>query len=68
MRQGYEEPRLDDFVLIRDEKKHHFTKYGAIMKISENDTKALVKTKKQPNGAWFIIPMLFPLVTLQMTQ
>ena len=32
------------------------------MTISENGTKALVKTKKQPKGSWFIVPMLFPLV------
>ena len=58
IQQRYEEPRVDDFVLIRDEKKHHFNKYGIIMKLSDNGTKALVKSKKQPKGEWFIVPML----------
>ena len=67
-RQGYSEPEIDDFVLICDEKKHNYIQYRIVMKISENGIKALVKTKKQSKGSWFIVPMLYPLVKPETRQ
>ena len=35
-----------------DEKKFFWFKYGVIIKLSPNSTKALVRTKKNMNGEW----------------
>ena len=61
-RQGSEHARKGDLVMIKDENKYFCVKYGIILKLSKNSTKALVKTKKNRNGEWFNIKMLFPLV------
>ena len=44
--QGYEIPDVDDFVIIKDEKKCNYIRYCIIMALSDNLTKALVKTKR----------------------
>ena len=62
-RQGKEVANVEDFVLIKDQIKHHFLKYGIKFKFSKNRTKALVRTKNQLDGGWFIMPTIFPLVT-----
>ena len=31
MRQGYDKPEIDDFVLIQDEKKHNYIRYGIVI-------------------------------------
>ena len=49
-RQGKEVANVGDFALIKDQNKHHFLKYGVILKFSKNRTKALVRTKNQPDG------------------
>ena len=54
--------REGDFVMVRDEKKFFWFKYGVIIKLSPNSTKALVRTKKNMNGEWFNIKLLYPLV------
>ena len=64
-RQGPQHAREGDFVMIRDENKHFWVKYGVILKFSKNVTKALVKTKAHKNGEWYTIKMLFPLVQAQ---
>ena len=51
--------------MVRDDKKHFWTKYGVILKLSENLTKALVKTKKNMNGIWYNIKMIYPLAHRQ---
>ena len=33
------------------------------MEISENRTKALVRTKTKKTGEWYILPMLIPLIS-----
>ena len=47
-RQGNLHDMEGDFVMIRDERKHFWTMYGVILKLSENKTRAYVKTKKNP--------------------
>ena len=64
-RQGSQHAREGDFVMIRDENKHFWVKYGIILKLSKNATKALVRTKKNKNGEWYTLKMLFPLVQAQ---
>ena len=64
-RQGTQHSKEGDFVMIKDENKYFWVKYGIILKLSKNATKALVKTKKNRNGEWFNIKMLFPLVQNQ---
>ena len=64
-RQGSQRAREGDFVMIRDENKHFWVKYGIILKFSKNATKALVRTKKNRNGEWYTLKMLFPLVQAQ---
>ena len=64
-RQGSQHAKEGDFVMIKDEHKHFWVKYGIILKLSKNATKALVKTKKNKNGEWFNLKMLFPLVQTQ---
>ena len=64
-RQGTQHAKEGDFVMIKDENKYFWVKYGIILKLSKNATKALVKTKKNRNGEWFNIKMLFPLVQSQ---
>ena len=64
-RQGKLHAKEVDFVMVRDDKKHFWTKYGVILKLSENSTKALVKTKKNMNGIWYNIKMLYPLAHRQ---
>ena len=64
-RQGKLHAKEGDFVMVRDEKKYFWTKYGVILKLSENSTKALVKTKKNMNGIWYNIKMLYPLAHRQ---
>ena len=54
-----------DFVMVKDEKKYFWIKYGVIIKLSPNSTKALVRTKKNMNGEWYNIKMLYPLVQSQ---
>ena len=49
-RQGNEVAAVGDFVMIKDHRKHNFLKYGIILKFSKNRTKALVRTRKEPNG------------------
>ena len=49
-RQGKLHAKEGDFVMVRDEKKYFWTKYGVILKLSENSTNALVKTIKNMNG------------------
>ena len=49
--------------MIKDHRKHHFLKYGIILKFSKNRTKALVRTKKEPDGGWYVMQMIYPLVT-----
>ena len=60
--QGLETPQVGDFVLVKDSKKYQWLKYGVILALSENKTKALVRTKAHRKGEWLIIPMLYPLV------
>ena len=60
--QGTEIPREGDFVLIKGSKKHNWVKYGVILGFSKNKTKALVRTRANRQGGWFILPMLYPLV------
>ena len=60
--QGTETPNIGDFVLVKDTKKHNWLKYGVILGLSKNGTKALVRTRSHRNGEWIIIPMLYPLV------
>ena len=64
-RQGKLHAQEGDFVMVRDDKKHFWTKYGVILKLSENSTKVLVKTKKNINGIWYNIKMLYPLAHKQ---
>ena len=59
-RQGKLHAKEGDFLMVRDEKKYFWTKYGVILKLSENSTKALVKTKKNMNGIWYNIKILYP--------
>ena len=58
-------PDVGDFVLIKDDGKFNFIKYGIIMGFSKNKKKALVRTKKENKGGWYILPMIFPLVKAQ---
>ena len=60
--QGIETPQVGDFVLVKDSKKHNWLKYGVILGLSTNRTKALVRTKAHRKGEWIIVPMLYPLV------
>ena len=60
--QGIETPQVGNFVLVKYSKKHHWLKYGVILGLSTNKTKALVRTKAHRKGEWLIIPMLYPLV------
>ena len=60
--QRTEIPNVGDFVLIKDSKKHNCVKYGVILGFSKNKTKALVRTRANRQGGWFILPMLYPLV------
>ena len=64
-RQGSLHVKEGDFVMIKDEKKYFWVKYGVILKFSKNSTKTLVKAKKNMNGESFNIKMLFPLVQSQ---
>ena len=66
--QGTEIPREGDFVLIKDKRKHNFVKYGVILGFSKNKTKALVRTKSDGQGGWYILPMLYPLVGNNMNR
>ena len=43
--QGFETPQVGDYVMIKDAKRYHWIKYGIILALSENKTKALVRTK-----------------------
>ena len=61
--QGFETPQVGDYVMIKDAKKFHWIKYGIILALSENKTKALVRTKAHKKGEWFIVPMLIPLIS-----
>jgi len=61
--QGYETPKIGDYVMVKDPKKFNWIKYGIIMEISENRTKALVRTKTKKTGEWYILPMLIPLIS-----
>ena len=61
--QGIETPQVGDFVLVKDLKKHQWLKYGVILALSTNKTKALVRTTAHRKGEWLIIPMLYPLVS-----
>ena len=63
MGQGYETPKIGDYVMVKDPKKFNWIKYGIIMAISENRTKALVRTKTKKTGEWYILPMLIPLIS-----
>ena len=45
----------------QDDRKYFWTAYGIILKISENGTRAYVKTKKNPEGIWVPVKLLFPL-------
>ena len=60
-RQGNLHAQEGDFVMIRGERKHFWTMYGVILKLSENKTKAFVKTKKNPKEIWYHIKLLYPL-------
>ena len=64
-RQGSQHAKEGDFVMIKDEHKYFWVKYGIILKLSKNATKALVKTKKNRDGEWYNLKMLFPLVQPQ---
>ena len=64
-RQGSQHAKEGDFVMIKDEHKHFSVKYGIVLKLSKNTTKAPVKTKKKRNGEWYNLKMLFPLVQTQ---
>ena len=55
-------PEVGDFVMIKDDRQYNFVKYGIILGFSKNKTKALVWTKKEKKGGWYILPMLFPLM------
>ena len=57
-----ERPAEGDFVLIKDSRKHNYVKYGIILGFSKNRTKALVRTKTEREGAWYILPFLFPII------
>ena len=61
-RQGNEMPSIGDFVMIKDHHKHNYVKYGVILGFSKDQTKALVRTQKEPNGVWYFMPLIFPLV------
>ena len=61
-RQGNEIPSIGVFVMIKDHRKHNCVKYGIILDFSKNQTKALVRTQKEPNGGWYVMPLIFPLV------
>ena len=63
-RQGNEIPSIGDFVMIKDHHKHNYVKYGIILGFSKNQTKALVRTQKQPNGGWYVRPLIFSLVKI----
>ena len=60
--QGIETPQVGDFVLVKDSKKHNWLKYGVILGLSTNRTKAMMRTRSHRNGEWIIVPMLYPLV------
>ena len=61
--QGYETPKIGDYVMVKDPKKYNWIKYGIILAISDNRTKALVRTKANKKGEWYIVPMLIPLIS-----
>ena len=61
-RQGNLTAAEGDFVLLRDDRKFFWTSYGIILKMSDNGTRAFVKTKKHPKGTWVPVKLLFPLV------
>ena len=61
-KQGKLYAKEGDFVMIRDEKKFFWFKYGVIIQLSPNSTKALVRTKKNMKGEWYNIKLLYPLV------
>ena len=60
-RQGNLHATEGDFEMIRDERKHFWMIYGVILKLSENKTKAYVKTKKNPGGILYHVKLLYPL-------
>ena len=52
---------LSASILISSWTYTFWTMYGVILKLSENKTKAYVKTKKNPGGIWHHVKLLYPL-------
>ena len=53
---------MGNFVMIKDCRKFNYVKYSIILGFSKNNIEALIRTKTEKDGAWYILPLLFPLI------